>query len=152
MMQTFFCFYQICLAWAQCNLGFCLAEALGCERNLEEAVMWYEKASQQDHSRAMNRLGMSYRDGAGCQRNYEKMIYWFTRAANLNNTAAQYNLGLCYESGIGVEKSIEKAMVWFEKAAASGDPASNEHLTRLLTNSCFSSMNSLTFGHAACAA
>ena len=97
---------------------------------------------------------MAYLQGLGTERNYAEAFLCFQRAANLDYTSAYFQYGYALERGLGCEPNVELALQWYEKAAASGDPAANERMTRLLTNDCFgSSVDSpIPHGHAAAAA
>ena len=81
------------------------------EKNISEAIKWYEKAGNQGSAYAQNNLGDKYRDGLEIKQDYIEAIKWYRKAAEQENVNSQTNLGYLYESGYGVEKSISEAIL-----------------------------------------
>ena len=44
-------------ARAQCNLGFCYYQGIGIEMDDSQAVVWFQKAAEQNYLRAVMLLG-----------------------------------------------------------------------------------------------
>lgn len=106
---------------AQHDLGaIYIAGHGGVERNLERAVMWFEKAAAQGIANASYNLGVLYHQGMGVEADLDKAIEWYKKAASQNHPEAQYNLGIAYIEGIGVPYKPEQAVTHFKQAAESG--------------------------------
>ena len=87
------------------------------ERNIEEAVKWFEKASENGNQYAQYQLGKIYLTGINGNQNMKKALEWLKKSAEQNNQYAQYMLGKIYMNGVGVEKNLQEAVKWFEKSA-----------------------------------
>ena len=61
-------------AEAQCKLGLCLVEGIGCEKNLEEAIEWFHKIPERGDAEAQNNLGSCQDNGIGCEKNPEEAV------------------------------------------------------------------------------
>ena len=97
------------------------AEALylgiGCEKDVKEAVHWFELASEIGEAKAMCYLGNRYLDGIGVgHQDLEKGIELLTQSANLGEPMAMQNLGAIYAQFC----EDEKATYWFDKAIEAG--------------------------------
>ena len=88
------------------------------ERNVEEAVKWFEMAAKQNHIRAQYQLGKIYLHGTGINKNLNYAFYYLQKAAERNHLESMYELGNYYLSGKPENKQYSKAVKWFEKAAA----------------------------------
>ncbi|GHT01343.1 hypothetical protein AGMMS50276_29140 [Synergistales bacterium] len=64
----------------------------GTDKNLAEAVKWYEKAAAQGNTMAQNRLGEMYRDGFGVAKDTQKAADLFAQALKRGLPAARVNL------------------------------------------------------------
>ena len=118
---------QVKLASSWFDMGEKYYNGQDVERNYEEAVKWYRKASEQGDVRAQCNLGLCYKNGQGVERSYEEAVKWFRKAAEQGNARAQCNLGGCYSFGWGVGQSYKEAVKWFRKAAEQGDADAQCH-------------------------
>lgn len=89
------------------NLGIIFSDAVGVERDMQKAIMYYEKAIELDDDLARSNLADIYRKGTGgVAKNLEK-------AFELYKTCylpyAYYRVGEAYENGWGVEQNLDKA-------------------------------------------
>lgn len=50
---------------AQYNLGVCLRDGIGEDKDKHAAVMWHRKAADQGHATAQSNLGLCYTNGTG---------------------------------------------------------------------------------------
>jgi tetratricopeptide (TPR) repeat protein len=105
---------------AQCNLGLCYECGRGVEKDVVEAVKWYQKAAEQGHSRAQCNLGYMYEIGRGVETDVAEAVKWYRKAAEQGLSRAHCNLGYMYENGRGVEKNAAEAVKWYRKAAEQG--------------------------------
>jgi TPR repeat protein len=109
-------------AQAQYNLGVCLYNGIGVEKNHVEAVKWYRKAAEQDDPLAQFNLGYCYENADGVLKDEVAAVEWYRKAAEQNNARAQVNLGSCYAEGTGVPKDDVEAVKWYRKAAEQNVP------------------------------
>lgn len=85
-------------------------------------MYWYQKAAQQNHARALQKLALHLQTGVGCHQNLELAVQYFLSAAQQGQVAAQYHLALCYEKGLGTPVDLQESMAWFERAATVSFP------------------------------
>jgi len=101
---------------AQLCLGWMYHAGKGCQKNLEEAQKWYEKAASIQSAQAQFYLGTLYR----AKGEYKQAFEWLERSASQEYSPALYFLGQLYYVGEGVEVNREKAFEYFEQAAEKG--------------------------------
>lgn len=94
---------------------------LGLPKDEKLAVVWYEKAAQQNYPAAQYNLGIQYLKGIGVEKDISKAIPWYLRAAEKGSADAQFNLGVCYEAGEGVSPDIQKAVKFYQLSAIQGN-------------------------------
>lgn len=92
--------------------GQCFAKPM-----LNDSFKNFTSAAQQNHPKALFRLGIINQFAVGTEQNYDaaKNLY-----ENSGIPAAFYYLGNLYKQGLGVEADADKALELWEKAAASG--------------------------------
>ncbi|RGB39542.1 kinase-like domain-containing protein [Rhizophagus diaphanus] len=66
---------------AKVRYGDCLYNGKGVERNVSEALKYYEKAAEDGHKVAMYNVGNMYYNGIGCTKDIEKAKYYMKLAA-----------------------------------------------------------------------
>lgn len=81
------------------------------------SLMYYQQAADQNHSKALLRLGLLYLHGEIIPKDYAKAIKFLTMAASASETNAQYYLGEIYRQGLGVGVNMQSAAFWYSKAA-----------------------------------
>ena len=118
---------------AQFRLGSMLANGIGVQQDVEEAVKWYRQAAEQGHVHAQIELAGLYRRGEGVPQNYTEAAVWYRRAADQGDSTAQSNLGLMYNHGRGVSQDYLEAVRWYRRAADQGDPAGQVKLGTMYT-------------------
>ena len=94
----------------------------GTEKNLTEAMGWYEKAATKNNTRALNGLAYLYYHGdkdGGLEVNRTKAFNLFLRAANAKKTDGDslFNAGHCLWEGEGTERNRGRAIGFFQRAA-----------------------------------
>ena len=89
------------------------------DRDISNAMLWFEKAAQQGCSKSMRELGRIYEaGGSDLDHNYvQKATTWYEKSANAGDYDAQYKIGEFYYNGNGVVKNHKEARKWFEKAS-----------------------------------
>ena len=81
-----------------------------------EAVKWYRLAAAQNHTEAIQHLGMMYVTGQGVTQDVAEGAKWFLKGAELGNADCQWGLGQCYWEGKGVTKDLVQGMALFAAA------------------------------------
>jgi TPR repeat protein len=117
---------------AQYCLAIAFHDGKRVERDIVQAVAWYEKAGQKGHVEAQYWLCLMHRDGIGVQKNRLESLYWCERAAKTEHPRALYELGQWYYVGIDRNTHfLVKAYIWFSRALVAGELAA-EDMLRLL--------------------
>ena len=80
----------------------------GVGQNLENAIDWYENASNRNNREAQCALGQIYA-GRG---EYKRAYDYFYASANNHYNAAQYELGILFLKGQGVQADEQAAIHW----------------------------------------
>lgn len=97
-----------------------LAESYLEKEDYQNALKWFEKASDCGDADAMNTLGSMYGNGTGVEKNLAKAMQLFQQAAEIaDNTNYTYisikahrNMGIVYQK----QENIEQAKAQYEKA------------------------------------
>lgn len=91
---------------------------------IEEALVWMEKAAEKGHVETAYRLGQLYAHGEryGIGVDWIESVKWHRMAAEQGHFMAQGEMGYHYYDGTGVEKNIDEAVRWWKLAAAKGFP------------------------------
>ncbi len=87
------------------------------QQNYSQAINWFTKAAEQNHSKAEFYLGICYENGKEVKQDYQQAILWFQKAAEHGLDEAQCRLGSNYFNGIGVKQNYQQAAFWYRKAA-----------------------------------
>jgi TPR repeat protein len=96
------------------------ADGYGVKQDLNRAAKLFERAANQNHAEAQNRLGDCYCGGSGVAQDLQAAVKWFRRSAELGCVAGMSNLGLCLAGGIGVAQQMAEAVEWMRVAAQKG--------------------------------
>lgn len=107
---------------------------LGIERNVEQAVDYYQVAAEQGNVHAMENLGVLYSQGIGIPQNSSKAKELLEAAAEQGSVQALNGLGYMYLNGIGLAKNTTKALEYMNKAADLGHMESMTNLGVLYLN------------------
>jgi len=105
-------------------LGQVFHSDVSVSEDLEEALKWYTKASEQGNAEAQFRLGLLYDE----EKNHKKAFKLYADAAEQGHAEAQNNLGVMYASGRGVKRDDTEAVKWFNKAAEQGNATAQHNL------------------------
>lgn len=141
--QYFHTAAQLGLPNAQFSLALCYFEGEGVEQNLDMAILWVERASEQGFEAAAELLELlktakahPFDLGVACYEkgDYTQAVQYFRIAAEQGDVKAQFNLAHCYAQGEGVEKNQSEAVRWYRAAAEQGDQQAAEALARLRKN------------------
>jgi localization factor PodJL len=111
-------------------LAVSFERGIGVAIDRERAKVWYGRAAEQGHVRAMHNLGVLLAAGER-QADYATAARWFAQAAERGLVDSQFNLAVLHESGRGVTKDLSQAYIWFALAAKSGDAAAARRLEQV---------------------
>lgn len=115
-------------AVAQNYLGTAYFLGRGAPQDYAAALIWYQKAADQNLADAQFVLGMMYADGRGVPQNYVTAASLLRKAADQGHAFAQDSLGRWYERGDGVPQSYVDAVNWYRKAAEQGHASAQDNL------------------------
>lgn len=120
-------------AQAQYELGMLYKNGEGGTiKQLPKAIQWFEKAAEQDHTKAQLKLVDIYTDKD--TQDYARALKWAKKLVKNNNVEGQYHLGNMYYHGQGVEKNYKEALNWWSKSAEQGNSGSQNNLGWLYQN------------------
>ncbi|MBI1208196.1 MAG: hypothetical protein GC191_13035 [Azospirillum sp.] len=100
----------------------------GGDKNLAEAIAWYEKALKYESRQAQTQLGAALYDRAASKSDVDRAIRLLTQAAKQLHAPAEYMLGKAYRDGKGVEKDLKAAFEWFDRATKHGNAFARSEL------------------------
>ena len=111
-------------------LGDAYVAGNGVSRDRARAILWFKKAAEAGHVRAMVRLAnaLTHPDSPATA---EEGVLWLKKAAAVGDSAAMVFLGFAYREGKGVPPDYEEAARWFTRAYEAGDLLSMAHIGRL---------------------
>ena len=121
-------------ASAQFEVASRLAEGKGADKDMSEAVAWFQRSAEGGFAMAQFRLGTIYERGIGVTRDLTRAQMWYTRSAEQGNVKAMHNLAVMIAGGSGGEPNYELAARWFGEAAVRGLPDSQFNLAVLYEN------------------
>ena len=142
------------------ELGVMYYDGTGVEKNIDEALRWFEKAAAEGNANACTNLALYYSgiDGkfdlalefyeeaiARGDENaldeladmyfdheyYEQALELFSSSADKGSTFAMRALYFMYGEGVGVEQDLDRAFNFIESAAKAGDPEAMVELGKI---------------------
>jgi len=99
------------------QLAVMAKHGMGTNKDTQSAFVWFKKASDQGHVKAIVNVGYCYANGCGVEKNPSLAVEYYKKAALENNVIAMFNLGVCYMEGFGVTKDLSKSIELFRRAA-----------------------------------
>ncbi len=103
---------------AQYDYAWMCKYGLGGERNILEAIRFFEESAQKGHIFSMAELAVLYQN-PDCI-NYQKAFEWAKKAASSGEPQSEFVLGNLYYFGRGCEYSLNDAVIWYKKALRHG--------------------------------
>jgi hypothetical protein len=123
---------------SQLSVATSYRHGVGVEKDMTEAMRWYEAAAAQSSVDAMTELGsilhnkFSWDDKSPeAAEAVAQSIVWYDRAARAGSAAAQNSLGLIYGFGDRVEIDRERGRMWLFVAEENGHPHQTSLVPRL---------------------
>lgn len=108
------------LRGAEFQMGMAYEEGIGVERDLAEALAWFQRAADQGVAPAQWRIGMSFVRGEGRAVDPAQAVAWFSRAAASGHVDGLTSLAVMYATGSGVEKDTARALSLYRQAVDAG--------------------------------
>ena len=108
---------------AQFELGNMYRNAIGVPRDYEQALIWLNKAAEQNHPDALFILGNIHEQGVnGAEKNLKKAAEYYRRAAENGNLTSMLRLASMYEKGDVISQDLhEAAILRYKRAKIDGD-------------------------------
>jgi TPR repeat protein len=94
------------------------AFGLGGNRDVEEAIRYYERAAEKGHAISMIELAQLYQEPE-C-RNYQKAFEWAKKGAVTGDPTGEFILGNLYFFGRGCVADMNNAMKYYKRALDHG--------------------------------
>lgn len=107
---------------AQYQVGEMYEKGKGVPKDLKKAQSWFEKASAQDHRKALYKILYNEIQTNGLNDYTKTQLGVLRQESASGNADAQYFLGKMYANGVGVPKSLNNALTWLNKATFNGIP------------------------------
>lgn len=124
---------------AQFSLGQLYQDGIGINKNVQDAIKYYELASAQQDLRAEYNLGLLYLEGNGIPADYPKAESLLRDAAFKGNELAQFVIGRTNEQGyrnsageLVIKPDSEQAMVMYDLASANDYGPAQYRLAEML--------------------
>lgn len=103
---------------AQYDYAWMCKYGIGGDRDLKEAIDYFEKAAIQGHALCRAELAQLYQE-PDC-RNYQKAFEWAEKAALAGDRKGEFILGNLYFFGRGCKSDLDKAVIYYQKAFKHG--------------------------------
>ena len=95
------------------TVAYCLMRGIGCEKNVPEAIKWFEKAQIKGSTAATYQLALFYLNGIGKKKDHAKAMELLTKSHEAGTLDATLYLGTIYLNGIGEKIDEKKAFEYF---------------------------------------
>ncbi|WP_028242619.1 tetratricopeptide repeat protein [Pseudobutyrivibrio ruminis] len=102
---------------ANVALGLLYVKGEGVDADSEQAITFFETASNNNYAKGSYYLGQIYENAVGVDRDYEKAMEYYLMAADLDYAPALNQIGYMYYNGYGVDVDFASA-VYYQKLAA----------------------------------
>jgi hypothetical protein len=102
------------------NIGRCLENGIGIERNFICAAKYYRMSAELNNPMDENSFGICLECGIGVCSNVALAALYYKRSAAHGDSDGANNLGFCLEHGRGVKQNIEEAAECYKFARDHG--------------------------------
>ncbi len=100
------------------NLALMSIDGIGCEKDIDKAISYYEKTSMMGDTEAMLALGNLYDEGKEVAKDKLKALHYYQMAADKDDSHGSYNAGrLLLEQDIN---NVQEALYYLEIASEKG--------------------------------
>ncbi|HSY91525.1 MAG TPA: tetratricopeptide repeat protein [Candidatus Binatus sp.] len=108
-----------------------LTYEIGPDRDLGEALKWYEKAAEMGYSEAQFNVCRLTAQGLVSPADYKASTDWCSTLAERGDPWGEYGLARMFVAGVGMQPDLKKAAEWYKKSAEQGNPAAQFELAAL---------------------
>ena len=110
---------------AETDIGYMYFYGLGCQQNMEQALIWYHKAAAQGYAEAKDWIEQQ------ASKENEFKFGQTKLKAEQGDLNAECELGNMYFNGIGCTKSLTDASKWYGKAAVRGSTEAKKAISEI---------------------
>ena len=104
----------------QFALGYWYLYGEGVDKNVDEAISWFQKSAIQGFRQAQTQLGHMYLLGRDVPQDIDKAAMWLTKASDQGDAHSQFWLANMYRKGQGFTQSNEEAIKLYRMSAEQG--------------------------------
>ena len=119
---------------AQYDLSLMYIQGIGTKQNIEQGLVWLNRAAEKGNIEAMLELGVLYQKIVNLEGGPQLALYWFEKAAMAGSAVGQYNLAHMYMDGGQIPVDLPKAYLWMSLSEATGNPVASTQLAKLKTS------------------
>jgi TPR repeat protein len=116
---------------AQYDLSLMYIQGIGTKQNIEQGLVWLNRAAQKGNIEAMLELGVLYQKIDTLENAPQLALDWFEKAALAGSAVGQYNLAHMYMDGHHIAKDLPKAYIWMSLSDVTGNPLASSELVKL---------------------
>jgi len=116
---------------AQYDLSLMYIQGIGTKQNIEQGLVWLNRAAEKGNIEAMLELGVLYQKIDTLESAPQLALYWFEKAAMAGSAVGQYNLAHIYMEGGQIAVDLPKAYVWMSLSDATGNPVAGAEVAKL---------------------
>lgn len=119
---------------AEYAIGLGMAEGWAGQKDLEQALVWWQRAAEHGNADAKNALAVAHAEGLNGPRDLTLARNLWRQAAEQGNANAQYNLASLLVATAESTGDMAIAADWLRRAADRGDPDAQYFLGNLYYN------------------
>jgi TPR repeat protein len=116
---------------AQYDLSLMYIQGIGTKQNIEQGLVWLNRAAEKGNIDAMLELGVLYQKIDAMENAPQLALYWFEKAAMAGSAVGQYNLAHMYMDGGQIPVDLPKAYIWMSLSDATGNPVASAGVAKL---------------------
>ncbi|MBU3560456.1 tetratricopeptide repeat protein [Polynucleobacter hallstattensis] len=116
---------------AQYDLSLMYIQGIGTKQNIEQGLVWLNRAAEKGNIEAMLELGVLYQKIDTLDNAPQLALYWFEKAAMAGSAVGQYNLAHLYMDGGQIAVDLPKAYIWMSISDSTGNPVAGAEVVKL---------------------
>jgi len=116
---------------AQYDLSLMYIQGIGTKQNIEQGLVWLNRAAEKGNIEAMLELGVLYQKIDTLENTPQLALYWFEKAAMAGSAVGQYNLAHIYMDGGQIALDLPKAYIWMSLSDATGNPVAGAEAAKI---------------------
>ena len=116
---------------AQYDLSLMYIQGIGTKQNIEQGLVWLNRAAEKGNIEAMLELGVLYQKIDTLESAPQLALYWFEKAAYAGSAVGQYNLAHSYMDGGPIAVDLPKAYIWMSLSDATGNPVAGAEVAKI---------------------